>query len=122
MWIVSFALRRPLSIAVMALLMMVLGVLSYTRVNDIEHIESEWIAGAGVIKIYFHPGASLAGGIAQMSSTAETLLSIFPPGMQAPNIVNYNAANVPVVQLNISSETLSEQQVFDYGLNFIQIG
>src|SRR6266852_4530292 len=164
MWIVSFALRRPLSIAVMALLMMVLGVLSYTRmnadifpaidlpvvieiwaypglsavavelhitiiaervtasiVNDIEHIESESIAGAGVIKIYFHPGASLAGGIAQMSSTAETLLSIFPPGMQAPNIVDYNAANVPVVQLNISSETLSEQQVFDYGLNFIRL-
>jgi multidrug efflux pump subunit AcrB len=164
MWIVSFALRRPLSIAVMALLMLVLGVLSYTRmnadifpaidlpvvieiwaypglsavdmerrvtiiaervtasvVNDIEHIESMSIAGAGVIKIYFHPGATLASGIAQMSSTSETLLSIFPPGMQAPNIVDYNAANVPVVQLNISSETLSEQQVFDYGLNFIRL-
>src|SRR5216684_2368617 len=132
MWIVSFALRRPLSIAVMALLMLVLGVLCYTRmnadifpaidlpvvieiwaypglsavdmerrvtiiaervtasiVNDIEHIESESIAGAGVIKIYFHPGASLAGGIAQMSSTAETLLSIFPPGMKTPNPPSY---------------------------------
>jgi multidrug efflux pump subunit AcrB len=164
MWIVSFALRRPLSIAVMALLMLVLGVLSYTRmnadifpaidlpvvieiwaypglsavemerrvtiiaervtasiVNDIEHVESESIAGAGVIKIYFHPGATVAAGIAQMSAISETILSIFPPGMQAPNIVDYNAANVPVAQLNISSETLSEQQLFDYGLNFIRL-
>src|SRR5579885_3515276 len=164
MWIVSLALRRPLTIAVMALLMTVLGVLSFTRmnadifpvidmpvvimvwnypglsaldmerrvviiseratagvVNDIEHIESESIAGAGLIKVYFHAGVSTANGIATMAALSQSLLSIFPPGMQAPNIVDYNAANVPVAQLNVWSDTLSEQQLFDYGLNFIRV-
>jgi multidrug efflux pump subunit AcrB len=164
MWIVGFALRRPLSVAVMALLMLVLGVLAFTRmnadifpiidmpdvivvwnypglsaidmerrvviiserasastVNDIEHIESESIAGAGIIRFYFHPGTTTASGIAQLSALSQSILSIFPPGMQAPNIVDYNAANVPVAQLNVFSDTLSEQKLFDYGLNFIRV-
>jgi multidrug efflux pump subunit AcrB len=164
MWIVSLALRRPLSVAVMALLMTVLGALAFTRmntdifpaidmpvvimvwnypglsaidmerrvviiseratasvVNDIEHMESESIAGAGLIRIYFHPGATTASGIAQMAALSQSLLQIFPPGMQAPNIVDYNAANVPVAQLNVWSDTLSEQNLFDYGLNFIRV-
>ena len=163
MWIVRLALRRPLSVAVMALLMLVLGVLAFTRmnvdifpaidlpvviqvwnypglsatdmerqvtfyseritaglVNDVEHIESESIAGASVVKIYFHPGATVASGIAQMSALSQSILSFFPPGMTAPNIVDYNAANVPVAQVNIFSDTLSEQQLFDYGLNSIR--
>jgi multidrug efflux pump subunit AcrB len=90
-------------------------------VNDIEHMESESIAGAGLIKIYFHPGATTAAGIAQMAALSQSLLQIFPPGMQAPNIVDYNAANVPVAQINVSSDTLSEQKLFDYGLNFIRV-
>jgi multidrug efflux pump subunit AcrB len=164
MWIVSFALRRPLSVAVMALLMLVLGVLSFTRmnadifpaidmpvvivvwgypglsafdmerrvviiseramsttVNDIEHLESESIAGAGLIRVYFHPGTTTAAGIAQISAMSQSLLGIFPPGIVAPNIVDYNAANVPVAQLNVYSDSLSEQQLFDYGLNFIRV-
>jgi multidrug efflux pump subunit AcrB len=94
---------------------------SASVVNDIEHMESESIAGAGVIKIYFHPGATVASGIAQMSALSQTLLSFFPPGMQAPNIVDYNAANVQVAQVNVFSDTLSEQQLFDYGSNFIRL-
>src|SRR5579884_2980155 len=164
MWIVSLALRRPLSVAVMALLMLVLGVLSFTRmnadifpaidlpvvvvvwsypglsavdmerrvviiherasgsvVNDIEHMESESLPGAGVIRFYFHPGTTTAGAIAQLNALSETLLVAFPPGIQAPNIVDYNAANVPVAQLNLSSDTLSEQAIFDYGLQFIRV-
>jgi len=164
MWIVSFALRRPLSVAVMALLMLVLGALAFTRmnadifpaidmpvvivvwgypglsaidmerrvviiseramsttVNDIEHMESESIAGAGIVRVYFHPGTTTAAGIAQISAMSQALLSIFPPGMVAPNVVDYNAANVPVAQLNVFSDTLSEQQLFDYGLNFIRV-
>src|SRR5216683_7388363 len=163
MWIVRLALRRPLSVAVMTLLMLVLGVLAFTRmnvdifpaidlpvvievwnypglsatdmerqvtfygervttsvVNDIEHMESESIAGASVIKIYFHPGATVASGIAQMSALSQSILSFFPPGMTAPNIVDYNAANVPVAQVNIFSDTLSEQELFDYGQNSIR--
>jgi multidrug efflux pump subunit AcrB len=164
MWIVSLALRRPLSVAVMTLLMLVLGVLSFSRmnadifpaidlpvvvvvwsypglsavemerrvviiderasgsvVNDIEHMESESIAGAGVIRFYFHAGTTTAAAIAQLNALSETLLLAFPPGMQAPNIVDYNAANVPVAQLNLSSDTLSEQAIFDYGLQFIRV-
>ena len=94
---------------------------SASVVNDIEHIESESIAGAGLIKVYFHPGATIAGGIAQMSAMSASLLSIFPPGIQAPNIVDYNAANVQVAQINVFSDTLSEQKLFDYGLNFIRV-
>ena len=163
MWIVRLALRRPLSVAVMTLLMLVLGALAFTRmnvdifpaidlpvvievwnyqglsatdmerqvtfygervtagvVNDIEHMESESIAGASVIKIYFHPGATVASGIAQMSALSQSILSFFPPGMTAPNIVDYNAANVPVAQVNIFSDTLSEQELFDYGQNSIR--
>ncbi|HEY1849565.1 MAG TPA: efflux RND transporter permease subunit [Candidatus Binataceae bacterium] len=164
MWIVSFALRRPLSVSVMALLMLVLGALAFTRmnadifpaidmpvvivvwgypglsaidmerrvviiseramsttVNDIEHMESESIAGAGIVRVYFHPGTTTAAGIAQIGAMSQALLSIFPPGMVAPNVVDYNAANVPVAQLNVFSDTLSEQQLFDYGLNFIRV-
>ncbi|MFI5395095.1 MAG: efflux RND transporter permease subunit [Candidatus Binatia bacterium] len=164
MWIVRLALRRPLSVAVMALLMLVLGVLSFARmnvdifpaidlpvvlvvwnypglsaidmerrvvllserafsttVNGIEHMESESFAGIGMIKVYFHGGATTAGAIAQMNSVSNTILRILPPGMQAPNIIDYNAANVPVAQLDVESETLSEQAVFDYGFNFIRL-
>ncbi|HVN90174.1 MAG TPA: efflux RND transporter permease subunit [Candidatus Binataceae bacterium] len=164
MWIVSLSLRRPLTVAVMTLLMFVLGGLAFTRmnadifpaidmpvvimvwnypglsayemerrvviiserasaslVNGIEHMESESIAGAGLVKVFFHPGESTAGGIAQIAALSQSLLSIFPPGITSPNIVDYNAANVPVAQLNVFSDTLSEQELFDYGLNFIRV-
>src|ERR1700722_11048566 len=164
MWIVRFALRRPLSVAVMAALMLVLGALSFammnidifpaidlpvvmviwnypglpaidmerrvvfiterafsTSVNGIEHIESRSIQGIGLMKVYFHPGETTAGGIAQMTSVTQGIIKIMPPGIQAPNVIDYNAANVPVAQLNISSETLSEQALFDYRPNFIRV-
>jgi multidrug efflux pump subunit AcrB len=89
-------------------------------VNDIEHMESESIAGASVVKIYFHPGATVASGIAQMGALSQSILAFFPPGITAPNIVDYNAANVPVAQVNIFSDTLSEQELFDYGQNLIR--
>jgi len=91
-----------------------------TSVNGIEHIESRSIQGVGLMKVYFHAGETTAGGIAQMTSVTQGIVKIMPPGIQAPNVIDYNAANVPVAQLNISSETLSEQALFDYGLNFIR--
>src|SRR5260370_29741993 len=57
----------------------------------------------------------------QRGGVGEGLVKIVPPGMQAPSIIDYNAANVPVAQLNVSSDTLSEQALFDYGLNFIRV-
>jgi CzcA family heavy metal efflux pump len=164
MWIVRLALRRPLSVAVMALLMLVLGVLSFglmnvdifpsidlpvvmvvwnypglsaidverrmvfiserafsTTVNGIDHIESESINGIGILKVYFYPGTDVGGSIAQMSAQAESILSNLPRGIQPPQIISYNASNVPVAQLNVYSDVLSTNKLFDYGLNFIRI-
>ncbi len=92
-----------------------------TTVNGISRIESESIAGTGLIKIYFHQGESIAAAIAQISAVSETLLRIFPPGTVPPNIISYNAANVPIVQLEIQGKSYSEQQLYDYGLNFIRV-
>jgi CzcA family heavy metal efflux pump len=164
MWIVRLALRRPLSVAVMALLMLVLGALSFTlmnidifpaidlpvvlvvwnypglsafdverrmvfiseraystTVNGIEHIESESINGLGILKVYFQPGSDIGSAIAQINAVSETILSNLPRGIEPPQIISYNAANVPVAQLNVYSETLTTSRLFDYGLNFIRI-
>ena len=164
MWIVRLALRRPLSVAVMALLMLVLGALSFelmnvdifpainlpvvlvvwnypglsafdverrmvfiseraysTTVNGIEHIESNSINGLGILKVYFQPGTDIGAAIAQINAVSETILAILPRGIEPPQIISYNATNVPVAQLNVYSDTLSTARLFDYGLNFIRI-
>jgi multidrug efflux pump subunit AcrB len=164
MWLVEVALRRPISVAVMALLMLVLGSLSFalmnvdifpainipvvmlvwsypglsavdterrvvtlseramtTTVNGIDHIESESLPGVGLIRVYFQPDATIASAIAQISAVTEAILAGMPRGMEPPNIIEYNAANVPVAQINVWSDTLSESQLFDYGANFIRL-
>src|SRR6516162_9235724 len=88
-------------------------------VNDIEHIESQSIDGVGVIRIYFQPGAKVAEAEAQVTATCQTLLKVMPPGITPPYIVRYSATSVPVLQIAVSSDTLSEQQIFDYAANFI---
>src|SRR5437868_6056803 len=88
-------------------------------VNDIEHIESQSLDGVGVIRIYFHPGAKIGEAEAQVTATCQTLLKIMPPGITPPYIVRYSATSVPIVQIAVSSETLNEQQIFDYCQNFI---
>jgi multidrug efflux pump subunit AcrB len=164
MWLVQLALRRPLTVAVMALLMLVLGLLSFqqmnvdifpaiklpvvmvvwnypglaavqmerrmvwiseraysTTVNDIDHIESQSINGLGILRVYFHPGSELGTAIAQINAVSQTILTILPRGTQPPQIIAYDASNLPVAQLNMFSDQLSEQQLFDYGLNFVRI-
>src|SRR5712692_10000291 len=86
-------------------------------VNDIEHIESQSLDGVGVIRIYFQPGAKVAE--AQVTATCQTLLKVMPPGITPPYIVRYSATSVPIVQIAVSSDTLTEQQIFDYAQNFI---
>src|SRR5262249_37580292 len=88
-------------------------------VNDIEHIESQSLDGVGVIRIYFQPGAALAESEAQVTATCQTLLKIMPPGITPPYIVRYSATSVPIVQIAVSSDTLTEQQIFDYAANFV---
>ncbi|HEX4462064.1 MAG TPA: efflux RND transporter permease subunit, partial [Polyangia bacterium] len=92
-----------------------------TTVNGIERIESNSIPGVGLMHVYFQPGTDIGAAIAQIASVSSTILRITPPGMTPPNIVQFNASNVPVAQMTLSSETLSEQQIFDYGLQFIRV-
>jgi CzcA family heavy metal efflux pump len=90
------------------------------NVNDIEHIESQSMNGLAHIKVFFYPGAKIEAAVAQTSAVCQTLLRIFPPGMNAPFILRYSASNVPVVQMSVSSDTLTEQEIFDYSFNFIR--
>jgi multidrug efflux pump subunit AcrB len=163
MWIVRLALRRPYSFTVMAILIVLIGVVTITRmstdifpninipvvsviwsyagvapeemekrfvtvseramtttVNDIEHIESQSYNGVAVIKVFFHEGAKVEAGVAQITSIMQTLLRIMPPGTTPPLIIQYSASNVPILQLGLSGKGLSEQQLYDLGLNFIR--
>jgi multidrug efflux pump subunit AcrB len=163
MWIVRLALRRPYTFTVMAILIVLMGIVTITRmatdifpkidipvvsviwsfpgvapeemekrfvtvceramtttVNDIEHIESQSYNGVSVIKVFFHEGAKVEAGVAQVTSIAQTLLRIMPPGTTPPLILQYSASNVPILQLGLTSKTLSEQDLYDLGLNFIR--
>src|SRR5438477_11910727 len=163
MWIVRLALRRPYTFTVMAILIVLMGIVTITRmatdifpkidipvvsviwsfpgvapeemekrfvtvteramtttVNDIEHIESQSYNGVSVIKVFFHEGANVEAGVAQVTSVNQTLLRIMPPGTTPPLILQYSASNVPILQLGLTSKTLSEQDLYDLGLNFIR--
>src|SRR5437867_12246622 len=163
MWIVRLALRRPYTFTVMAILVVLMGIVTITRmatdifpkidipvvsviwsfpgvapeemekrfvtvteramtttVNDIEHIESQSYNGVSVIKVFFHEGAKVEAGVAQITSITQTLLRIMPPGTTPPLILQYSASNVPILQLGLTSKTLSEQDLYDLGLNFIR--
>lgn len=164
MWLVRTALRRPYTVAVASLLIILLGILSISRmvvdifpvinipvvivvwnypglsaedmerrvvliseraysttVNGISRIESESIPGIGVLKVYFEPNTDIGAAIAQIASVSNTILRITPPGMTPPNVIQFNASNVPVAQLTVSSNTIPEQKLYDYGLNFIRV-
>lgn len=91
-----------------------------TTVNDIEHIESQSLAGLALIKVYFQPGARIEAAVAQLGALSQTILRTMPPGAQAPYILRFNAANVPVLQLALGGDSLSEQQLNDLGSNGIR--
>ena len=91
-----------------------------TTVNDIEHIESQSLNGISVVKIFFQPGANISTAIAQVTAIAQTQLRQLPPGTPPPLIITYSASTVPILQLALSSPALSEQQLNDYGLNFVR--
>jgi CzcA family heavy metal efflux pump len=92
-----------------------------TTVNDIEHMESQSMQGVSVIKVFFHPGAKIEAAVAQITSIMQTILRVMPPGIQPPLILRYSASNVPILQLGIGSKTLSEQQLYDLGSNFLRV-
>src|SRR5215218_10607472 len=162
--LVRVALRRPYTMAIAALLIMLMGVLSVSRmivdifpvidipvvfvawsynglsaedmerrvvlvaersysttVNNIDHIESLSIPGQGILKIYFQQSTNIGGAIAQISAQSNAVLRIAPPGMQPPNIIQFNASNVPVVQVTLNTKTLPEQMLSDYANQFLRL-
>jgi CzcA family heavy metal efflux pump len=88
-----------------------------TLVNDIEHSESSSIAGIGISRIFFQPNVDIRIATAQMTSTVQTIVKGMPTGTTPPLIINYSASTVPIVQLALSSDTLSEQQMLDAAQN-----
>jgi multidrug efflux pump subunit AcrB len=100
-------------------------VLNYERglsvaVNDIEHVESSSLNGIAVVKIFFQPHANINEALAQVTALSQSQLRSLPPGITPPNILRYNASTVPILRLALSSKTLTEQELYDYGNNFLK--
>ena len=91
-----------------------------TTVNDIEHIEANTYPGVSVVKIFFQPGVDIAVANAQVTAIAQAVVKQMPAGVTPPLVINYNAATVPILQVALSGKGLSEQQLFDLGLNTVR--
>jgi len=91
-----------------------------TVVDNIEHVESQSLYGIAVVKVFLQPNASIDRAIAQITASSQTQLRQLPPGTTPPLVIAYSASSVPVMQLALSGQGLSEQQLNDYGLNFIR--
>jgi len=91
-----------------------------TLVDNIQHIESTSYNGLALVKIFLQPGASLDTANAQVTAASQLLLRQMPPGTEPPEILNYSASSVPILQLGLSADNLSEQQLNDLGLNFLR--
>ena len=89
-----------------------------TTVDNIEHIESESLSGLGIVKIFLQPNASVPQGIAEVTAVSQAILKQLPTGITPPLILSYSASNVPVLMVGLTG--LSEQQLNDYGLNFVR--
>jgi CzcA family heavy metal efflux pump len=164
MWIVQLALRRPVTVAVMAALMLLLGIVSLssmnfdifpaidipvvdlvwnypglsaeemeqrvvniseraasTTVNGVDHIESISLNGIGLLKFYFQHGADTGLAISQLVSVSEAIKNILPPGINPPSVIDYNATEVPISYLLLSSDTMPQSKVYDFGYNFARL-
>src|SRR5437660_10883619 len=91
-----------------------------TLVNDIEHIESQSLNGVAVVKIFFRPHANIQTALAQVTAISQTSIRTLPPGATPPLIIQYSASSVPILQIGMSSQTLPEQQLNDFALNFVR--
>jgi multidrug efflux pump subunit AcrB len=93
-----------------------------TTVNDVEHTESQSLNGIAVVKYFFQPTANEQLSFAQITGVSQTQLRNMPPGTTPPFILAYNASTVPIIQLALSSDSLSEAEIFDLGNNFVRTG
>jgi len=91
-----------------------------TAVSDIEHIESQTVEGRSITKVFFHPGAKVDVAMAQMTAVAQASVRQMPPGTTPPFMIIYSASSVPILQLALSGQGLSEQQLFDYASNIVR--
>jgi multidrug efflux pump subunit AcrB len=91
-----------------------------STVNDIEHLESNTYNGVSVVRIYFQPNVKIDLAMAQVVAICQPIQRILPPGIFPPGVIKYDASSVPILQLSLSSKTLNEQQLQDYGANFIR--
>src|SRR6204780_2338986 len=91
-----------------------------TLVNDVEHVESQSLNGIAVVKIYFQPTANIQTALAQTTAIMQTILRQLPPGSTPPLVAIFSASTVPVIQIGLNSDSLSEQALFDFGNNFIR--
>ena len=159
MWIVKLALRRPYTFVVMALLILILGGLSYKQtptdifpaikipvvalvwqyqgippqqfekyittfseftissgINDVKSIESQTVNGACIIKVFFQPTVDIGSALSQITALSQIILRRMPQGTTPPFVFRYDASSVPVLQIALASNKLSEQQLYDTGL------
>ncbi|WP_353072352.1 efflux RND transporter permease subunit [Tunturiibacter gelidoferens] len=91
-----------------------------TVVNDIDHTESQTLNGVSVVKIFFQPSVNISQAVAQVTAVSQTALRQYPQGTTPPLVIQYSASSVPVLQLGLSGPGLSEQQLYDFGANFIR--
>lgn len=91
-----------------------------TTVNDIEHIESQSLNGISIVKVFFQPTANIQTALAQIVSVSQAQVRQLPPGTTPPLIIKYSASSIPILQLGLSSNTLSEQELNDAALNFLR--
>ncbi len=90
------------------------------QVSDIQHIESQSLAGYGVVKVFFQPSVNISAAMAQVTAASQTVLKLLPPGITPPYVLSYNASSVPILQIALSSKTESETALFDLAQNFIR--
>jgi multidrug efflux pump subunit AcrB len=86
------------------------------NVNNIRTMQSQTIDGVSVIRVYFHPSVKIEQALAQVTAISQAILRRMPQGAQPPIILRYNASTVPVLQLSLSSKTLSESEIYDFGI------
>jgi multidrug efflux pump subunit AcrB len=91
-----------------------------TTVNDIEHLESQSYNGTAVIRVYFQPNVKIDMALAQVSAANQSILRVLPPGQTPPSVIKFDASSVPILQIGLSSDSLSEQTIADLGQNFIR--
>jgi multidrug efflux pump subunit AcrB len=91
-----------------------------TTVNDIEHIESQSLSGIGVVKVFFQPSVNIDMALAQVTAISQTVLKQMPAGITPPLVISYSASSVPIIQLALSSNSLSQTRLNDIAGNFVR--